>query len=195
MTRKTEKAESYERILVALDLTHQSGREHLSGFYRFADKKSNWEMRLVQSTEPSYLPMVERFLADGVDGAIIKGECVRPLADAIRTAGIPVVAIDRPHSQKEDVADIYVCNDNALIGRSAAQFFDTLGRFVSYGFVPDPTDCEWSRSRGKAFLDACAAKCSYAVLSTAEGDLAEWLAALPKPVNPLPSKRIKWPRE
>ena len=125
--------------------------------------------------------MVERFLADGVDGAIIKGECVRPLADAIRTAGIPVVAIDRPHSQKEDVADIYVCNDNALIGRSAAQFFDTLGRFASYGFVPAPTDCEWSRSRGKAFLDACAAKCSYAVLSTAEGDLAEWLAALPKP--------------
>jgi LacI family transcriptional regulator len=177
----TNKTEDTKRILVALDLTHQSGREHLSGFYSFADKKSNWEIRLVPSTEPSYLPMVERFLADGVDGAIVKGECVRPLASAIRRADIPVVAIDRPHSQKEDVADIYICNDNELVGRSAAQFFDTLGRFASYGFVPDPNNCEWSRTRGKAFLGACAAKHRSAKTSSAKGDLTEWLAALPKP--------------
>lgn len=177
----TKKRVNNRRILVALDLTHQSGREQLSGFYNFADAKNNWEIRLVPSTEPSYLPMVERFLADGVDGAIIKGECVRPLAKAIRRAGIPVVAIDRPHSQKEDVADIYVCNDNELVGRSAAQFFDSLGRFASYGFVPDPNDCEWSRTRGKAFLGACAAKHRTAKTSTASGDLTEWLTALPKP--------------
>lgn len=177
----TNKTEDTKRILVALDLTHQSGREHLAGFYSFADKKSNWEIRLVPSTEPSYLPMVERFLADGVDGAIVKGECVLPLAKAIRKAGIPVVAIDRPHSQKEDVADVYVCNDNELVGRSAAQFFDTLGRFASYGFVPDPNNCEWSRTRGKAFLGACAAKHRSAKTSSAKGDLTEWLAALPKP--------------
>ena len=177
----TNKTEDTKRILVALDLTHQSGREHLSGFYSFADKKSNWEMRLVPSTEPSYLAIMEQFLSEGVDGAIVKGECVLPLAKAIRKAGIPVVAIDRPHSQKEDVADVYVCNDNALIGRSAAQFFDTLGRFASYGFVPDPNNCEWSRTRGKAFLGACAAKHRSAKTSSAKGDLAEWLAALPKP--------------
>ena len=177
----TNKTEDTKRILVALDLTHQSGREHLSGFYSFADKKSNWEMRLVPSTEPSYLAIVEQFLSEGADGAVVKGECVLPLAKAIRKAGIPVVAIDRPHSQKEDVADVYVCNDNALIGRSAAQFFDTLGRFASYGFVPDPNNCEWSRTRGKAFLGACAAKHRSAKTSSAKGDLAEWLAALPKP--------------
>ena len=175
------KAEDTGRILVALDLTHQSGRDQLSGFYRFADRKNNWEMRLVPSTEPTYLPMVRRFLEEGVAGAIIKGECVQPLADAIRKAGVPVVAIDRPHSEKEDVADMYVCNDNTLIGRSAAQFFDTLGRFASYGFVPDPNGCEWSRARGKAFRGACAAKHRHATVSTARGDLAGWLADLPKP--------------
>ena len=177
----TNKTEDTKRILVALDLTHQSGREHLAGFYSFADKKSNWEMRLVPSTEPSYLAIVEQFISEGVDGAIVKGECVLPLAKAIRKAGIPVVAIDRPHSQKEDVADVYVCNDNELVGRSAAQFFDTLGRFASYGFVPDPNNCEWSRTRGKAFLGACAAKHRSAKTSSAKGDLTEWLAALPKP--------------
>ena len=176
-----KKTEYVGRILVALDLTHQSGRDQLSGFYRFADRKNNWEMRLVPSTEPTYLPMVRRFLEEGVAGAIIKGECVQPLADAIRKAGVPVVAIDRPHSEKGNVADVYVCNDNTLIGRSAAQFFDTLGRFASYGFVPDPNGCEWSRARGKAFRGACAAKHRHATVSTARGDLAEWLAALPKP--------------
>lgn len=177
----TKKRVNNRRILVALDLTHQSGREQLSGFYNFADAKNNWEIRLVPSTEPSYLAVVEQFLDEGVDAAIIKGECVLPLADAIRKTGVPVIAIDRPHSQKDDIADVYVCNDNALIGRTAAQFFDTLGCFASYGFVPDPNDCEWSRERGKAFLGACAAKHRSAVTSTAKGELNEWLAALPKP--------------
>ena len=39
-------AEYARRILVALDLTLPSGREHQSGFYNFADAKSNWEIRI-----------------------------------------------------------------------------------------------------------------------------------------------------
>lgn len=41
------------------------------------------------------------------------------------------------------------------------------------------------RTRGKAFLGACAAKHRTAKTSTANGDLAEWLTALPKPAAQL----------
>ncbi len=183
MRMKRIQAESPKaaNILVALDLTHQSGREHLAGFYRYADQQQNWRVRLVPSTEPSYLPMVEKILAGGVDGAIMKGECVLELADAIRASSAPVVSIDKPQVDRDDVADVFICNDNALIGLEAARHFDSLGRFAAYGFVPDPNGCEWSRVRGEAFCREAKAKHPDAEVCTAGDDLKSWIAELPKP--------------
>lgn len=170
-----------KRILVALDLTHQSGREHLAGFYRYADEKEDWEIRLVPSTEESYLPMVRRFLSERIDGAVIKGECVAPVRDAIRAAMVPTVAIDRPVSGETGDGHTCICNDNEGIGRAAAQFFASLGQFASYGYIPDPNDCEWSRLRGKAFCGSLNARSKGAAVSVATEPFEEWLAALPRP--------------
>lgn len=168
------------RILVALDLTHQSGREHLAGFYRYADKKDNWEVRLVPSTEESYLPMIRQFLSDRIDGVIIKGECVPAAKAAIQAANVPTVSIDKP-VRDMSAKDTYICNNNENIGCAAAQFFASLGRFAAYGFVPDPNDCEWSQIRGKAFCDSLNAKYPEVSVSVATSPLSEWLSALPKP--------------
>ena len=170
-----------KRILVALDLTHQSGREHLAGVYNYADSKKNWGVRLVPSTDESYLPMVERILQDGIDGVIMKGECVYPLAAAIRAAAVPVVEIDRPMTPSSYIADVYICNDNEKIGHAAARYFDSLGRFASYGFVPDPNDCEWSRQRGGAFINGVKERHHGQHVCTAYDPLDEWLRSLPKP--------------
>ena len=175
------KQSNEKRILVALDLTHQSGREHLIGFYRYADSKTNWEVRLVPSTEESYLPMVERILADSIDGVIMKGECVQPLAAAIDAAAVSVVAIDQPMTPSSEIADVYICNDNEKIGQAAARYFDSLGRFASYGFVPDPNDCEWSKQRGSAFINAATERHHGQLVCTAVDPLNEWIDSLPKP--------------
>ena len=171
-----------KRIIVALDLTHQSGREHLDGFYQHSDRKGCWEVRLVPSTEESYAPIAKSIVERGIDGAVVKGECAPSVADAIFSAGIPVVAIDRPHHSTPHMADAYVTNDNEHIGHEAASYFDTLGRFASYGFVPDPNDCEWSRTRGNAFLSAVAERHREAVVANLGWPLAERIAALPKPI-------------
>lgn len=177
MNRMIEK-----HILVALDLTHQSGREHLDGFYRFAERKNCWEVRLVPSTEESYAPMVRSIVKKGIDGAVVKGECVPSIADAIFSAGVSVVAIDRPHHSTPYKADAYVTNDNDNIGREAAGYFDALGRFASYGFVPDPNNCGWSQIRGKAFLSAMSERHRDAIVEKLDWPISERLAALPKPV-------------
>ena len=39
------------RIVIALDLSLQSGRERLDGFYRYADRKGNWEVLIVPNVE------------------------------------------------------------------------------------------------------------------------------------------------
>ena len=58
------------RIVIALDLSLQSGRERLDGFYRYADRKGNWEVLIVPNVEESSGKMVKSIVDSGIDGAI-----------------------------------------------------------------------------------------------------------------------------
>ena len=176
------KPKSEYRILVVLDLTLQSGREHLDGFYRHSDRKGNWEVRLVPSVEESSGILVKSIIERGIDGVIVKSDCSPAIADAVFSAGVPVVAIDRPNRTASQHADAYVLNDNRAFGREAARYFDSLGRFAAYGFVPDPDGREWSKARGKAFMTAIAQRHRDAIVSEQQGPLSEWIASLPKPL-------------
>lgn len=181
MKKRASKFSKPATVLLALDLTHQSGREHLAGFYKYADEIRTWRVRLVPSTEPSYLPMIRMILNKGVDGVIIKGECVKELSSAIKSAGVPIVSIDKPQLSSDNVANVNICNDNRLIGLEAARYFDSLGNFASYGFVPDPKNCEWSNVRGAAFCAEAKAKHPDAIVTIANNSLQEWLKNIPKP--------------
>lgn len=174
--------DSIKRILVALDLTHQSGREHLTGFYRYADRKLDWNIILVPSTEESYAPMVKTIIEKGIDGAVVKGECTPSVAEEICSSHVPIVAIDRPRHPTPRKADTYVICDNRRIGREAAQYFDSVKPFASYAFLPDSSDCEWSRARGKAFRTAVKKRHKNAKVVELVLPIAEMLVDLPKPV-------------
>lgn len=159
------KAKTEFRIVVALDLSLQSGRERLDGFYRYADRKGNWEVLIVPNVEASSGPMMKDIVGSGIDGAIVYGACAAPVTGAIFSAGVPIVAIDRLHHPTRRAADAYVLSDNKAFGREAARYFDSLGRFAAYGFVPDPDGREWSKARGKAFMTAVAQKHRNAIVS------------------------------
>ena len=176
------KAKTEFRIIVALDLSFQSGRDRLDGFYRYADRKANWESLIIPNVEEASGPIVESMVDGGIDGAIIHGACTAPVVDAIFSAGVPVVAIDRLHHSTRHVADAYVLSDNRAFGREAARHFDSLGRFAAYGFVPDPDGREWSKARGKAFMTAIARRDRDAIVSEQQGPLSGWIASLPKPL-------------
>ena len=178
----TMKAKPEFRVIVVLDLSLQSGREHLDGFYHHADGRTNWEGRLVPSVDESSEPMVKSIIEKGIDGAVVKSDCSPSIADAIFATGVPVVAIDRPCHSMSHTADSYILNDNKLFGREAAKYFDTLGRFAAYGFVPDPNGREWSKARGSAFMAAVAQRHRDTKVSQLQGDISEWIASLPKPL-------------
>lgn len=170
------------RVILVIDLSLQSGREHLDGFYRHADSRTNWVVRLVPSVEDSSEHMVKSIIGKGIDGAVVKSDCSPSIADAIFATGVPVVAIDRPRHSMYHTADSYILNDNRSFGREAAKYFDTLGRFAAYGFVPDPDGREWSKTRGKAFMAAVSHRHRDAKVSELRGDVSEWIASLPKPL-------------
>ena len=170
------------RIIVVLDLALQSGREQLDGFYRHADNKSDWDVQIVPNVEESGCVMVNSIAKEGIDGAIVKSDCTPSIADAIFSAAAPVVAIDRPHRPTQYVANAYVLNDNMGFGREAARYFDSLGRFAAYGFVPDPEGREWSKERGRAFMTTVTQRHRDAKVSEQRGPISEWIASLPKPL-------------
>ena len=181
-----------KRILVALDMTHESGREHLSGFYRYAGRHRDWQVRLIPCSEPTYLPMVEKALREKLDGAVIKAETASVLAAPLIASGVPVVFIDRPLQGTEGRGPrSCVAIDNARLGAVAAEYFDSLGQYSSYLFVPDAFDRGWSRSRGEAFARAVRAQghdCRIHAVGLEPGgredlaELARLLRSLPKPI-------------
>lgn len=173
------KPATVKRILVALDLTHQSGREHLEGFYRYADRKKNWKILLATSMEESNIPSIKNILNDHIDGAIIKGRSIASLIDPARPGSLPLVVIDKPSAIHG--IPVQVGNDNTAIGLAAANFFASLGRFASYGFVPNENNSTWSQIRYKAFADSISARYKGTAVSVASESLSEWLLSLRKP--------------
>lgn len=64
---------------------------------------------------------------------------------------------------------------------AAARYFESLGRFASYGFVPDADNCEWSQIRGRAFAEELDERLGGVSVSVASAPLADWLLSMQKP--------------
>ena len=182
------------RILAALDLSHQSGREQLSGIYQYADTNTHWQISMVPGTESIYAAIINRMIASReIDGAILKAD-VPSVADHMAGSDVPVSFIDMPRSPTLHMRrnSAFILNDNAAIGEAAADHFCSLGRFASYAYLPPNLELEWSRVRERAFFARLAenGRKGFAKppshygedFEYAQRELAEWLAALPKPV-------------
>lgn len=181
MKRKKDAVPKTRRILLVLELTLQSGREHLAGFYRYADTKKNWRVQLIPSIDATQVPAVKEMLAAGIDGAVIKGEFLSTLPDRTEGLDCPIVAIDRPPASCVRAPDVFICNENDRIGREALRYFESLGSFAAYGYVPAKGTYEWSRARGAAFRREAESRHPNAAFSRAGDDLAGWIRDLPKP--------------
>ena len=178
------------QILLILDLRYKSGREQLTGFYRFADHRPEWSVQLIPGIDAFYVPLIERSLGQGVDGAVVRGEIDLSLAQKLHNARIPTVVIDPPISQAlARHAKAFVFADNTAIGRTAAAHFDELGVFASYGYVPPlevigsdwAKETRWAKEREAGFFAAVEARHGAAPRTTADRALLDWLRSLPRP--------------
>lgn len=184
------KSSNSRQILLILDLRYKSGREQLTGFYRFADHRPEWSVQLIPGIDAFYVPLVERALVQGIDGAVVRGEIDPCLARKLHDARTPTVVIEPPTSQVlVQHAKALVFADNVAIGRAAAAHFDELGVFASYGYVPPleviasdwATATRWAKERETSFFAAVAARHAAAPRTTADRALLDWLKSLPRP--------------
>ena len=174
---------SNPKILFALPMAYQDGRDKYSGIMRFLkERKLAWSVRLDRLSPSVSRPTVGE--KDSFDGAIIDGTASTGLIKAYAATRMPLAAIDWRHPEigcgRRHLA--YIDSDNAGIGALAAQTLLQTSDFTDFAFLPlssEPTI--WSDARGAAFSKALKRKGIRAITLRPDRPLTEQLRALHKP--------------
>lgn len=189
MTKRIRK----RRIVVALWMNCTSGRDILSGIFRYAKTHIGWDIRLVQLPNALHLEKIRRLVKEGVDGLIATDLSNPALKEIVTKSDTPVVFIGPPTMPiprpKGGKTSFVSCNDTA-IGSMGAKYFISLGSFNGFGFISPKPDPKQPNLREQGFRQtlAAAGKESCTFISPTEADeridaedLSAWLKALPKP--------------
>jgi len=141
------------KILVAIPTNGPDGRLRVAGVLKYANTRTNWDLRIVSSRTAFTDAEVRELLVGGLDGCILAA--YTPAVDEILKKRIPtILALENMHKligPRDNC--LAVLMDNHEIGRIAAEHFKSLGRFASYAFVPAPPKIPWSLERKAAFFE------------------------------------------
>jgi len=183
----------FRKIVVALWMGYASGREILSGVYRFAKEARFWQITLLVLPNGFSTALVDQILAEGADGIITtdpENATIRRLANELT---VPLVIIgpptDFPRAKGGTV--VFTDRDDIGIGSLGARYLLSAGRFNSFGFVQEldssnkpPNDRERGFARTLAAAGrTCSSLSAFAAPPGTSGAnrLALWLKSLPKP--------------
>ena len=186
---------SPKKVVISISLLRASGRDIMSGVFRYLETSSDWTLRLMQPEEnpltPDKLRAAEEENAAGV--FITKQESPE-LMDMLANTPLPVAVIGftTPLLKSRKGKTAFILNDNASIGSMGADYFLNLGKFNSFGFVLTYDEAYWMEERANGFRTRIAASLPDAIVETFPASsaigsdediaaLAKWIAALPKP--------------
>ena len=181
------------RIVVALWMNGTSGRDILSGIFRYAKTRAGWDIRLVQLPNAMHPERIRKLAEEGVDGLIASDISNPAIREIISKTEAPVVFIGPPTMpipRPQDGKTSFVSCDDIAIGTMGARHFLSLGSFNGFGFISAGKDPKWPNLREQGFHDTLAAagrQCSTFKSPTAADEridaesLAAWLKSLPKP--------------
>lgn len=190
-----------KNILVILETAGRAGRAQLIGILRqINEARLDWKLRIVSSRQEMSSAILRRMLTKSVDGVILAIPGGQNVPEHLLRTRLPVVFLDVfPQRQNAALArKAFLRIDDAVIGRTAARHFLSLGNFRSFAFVHYPRPEIWTTTRCASFVDelksvgkACAVftpapatdkTCAVPTTSPAESArLADFLSALPRP--------------
>ncbi len=187
---------SKPKVVIAIPTNGNDGREMMSGVFDYLNSHPLWEIQLINTRTDIANGALERVAmdADGIFLSIAYDE--RRLAEHFLATGVKMVV------SEDHLVPLYkgrpncctILLDSVLIGRDAARYFNTLGRFSSYGFVHGHTRFPWSVERERGFRGDKPKDMPFYVypqggdlsadpLTSAidHDSLTNWIKALPKP--------------
>ena len=187
-------------VIVAIPTNGNDGREELSGVFDYVNGHTNWAIQIVNSRTD---------IADGVLEADLKNADGLLLSIAYGSSWFADKLINgNPHLKAVVTNDHLVpllvrhprCRtlliDSVSVGKDAAHYFGSLGRFASYGFVHGAVRYPWSTEREQGFRAVLPRKALLSVFpdethnyasngigspAPPHDELGKWLEELPKP--------------
>ena len=180
-------------IAVALWTNNLSGREILSGIFRYARSRIGWDLRLIQLPNATHPERIRKLASKEIDGIITSDFCNATLKKILAETmspvvfiGSPNIVIPRPRYSKTS----FVSCDDIAIGAMGAKHFLSLGTFNGFGFLYSKGNPKWPNLREQGFRETLAAagkQCSTFMSPTAPDEsmdakcIAAWLKSLQKP--------------
>jgi LacI family transcriptional regulator len=176
------------KVALLIETSNRYGRDLLYGVRDWMRESGSWAVRFTEQARGAAVPS---WLAEWEgDGIIARVDSPR-IAAALKRTGLPVVDV----SAERDASEFpRVSIDNVAVARLAVEHFVRTG-FAQFAYCGDDRFL-WSRQRGAEFVrglkaagQGCAVfdpavKARGAPGSDAESRaIADWLAALPKPVG------------
>lgn len=187
-------------VIVAIPTNGNDGREEMSGVFDYVNRHPHWSLQIVNTRTD---------IAHGVLYNALKNADGLILAIAYDTDRLADRLINENPRLKMVIANDHLvplfdknprCRtlliDSVSVGKDAARYFNSLGRFASYGFVHGAIRYPWSVEREEGFRASLPrnmpffvfpnrkipdAKCEASTPVISHDELAEWLGDLPKP--------------
>jgi len=167
-----------KNMVILLRTGSTTGRNILAGILKRIKDRDRCTIRIASDAED--------FQRLAASASMLIADASAP-ADTILKAvadGMPVVMLNDWRFREQQPANFgHIRTDDGDIGFRAADYFQSIGRFRSFGYVPAYTDKEWSTRRGRAFAHRLSRKghvCSTFNPSTHKS-LGAWLKSLPRP--------------
>ena len=165
-------------MVILLRTSNATGRNILSGILKRIKDRDKCTIRIASDAED--------FRRLATSASMLITDASAP-ADTILKAvadGKQVVLLNDWRFKEQPANLGHIRTDDGDIGFKAADYFLSIGRFRSFGYVPAYTDKEWSVKRGRAFAHRLSRRGQTCVAfdHAKDGeDVGAWLAALPKP--------------
>ncbi len=178
---------SHFKVLVISPLSSVAGRMKLNGINRFLNEGYDWDIELVRSEAEFTAATFEDAAKGEYDGIFVGWNETGEIQEAHSRLKTPTVMFgDRKSllTLKRVPLSIHLGDDVSAIVRAAARHFNSIGRIVSYGFIPSRKKMFWSEEREKAFRNEMS-RHGAVVRTFSGGDMSAWLKSLPKPAGVL----------
>ncbi len=168
-----------KNVVIQLHIGNATGRNILAGVLKRIKDADRCTIRITCSNDDF------RRLSTSASAIIADTSADVETVQTAIAAGKPVVLLNDWRFKDQPPNLGHVRTDDGEIGFKAADYFMSIGRFRSFGYIPAYTDKEWSVKRGRAFALRLKRKghgCR--IFSQENGEsqgLESWLKSLPKP--------------
>ena len=143
---------SFLSVSVVTNVAGASGRDHLSGIFKYVNTGKPWRLQLLNNTGE----LLRAIDGDRPDGAITITPSDTNARQRLFKSGLPCAITDYPPQDRRSLPPhmSFIHLDDESIGRAAFAHIKSRGKFGAFAFVLDEPRLQYARRRLDGFASA-----------------------------------------